>query len=454
MTSSNYYQVNPADTASADAARYPRNFVNYPAMLAPVKWFDRLSRAVRGKPAPFLGDSLAKTFDEVGPLHSRWGTDAELEVVRRNLRLFGRSIDENPHISAIGRFLIKTMINGHLKNRADVIAHYEANRAFIEERGRYTAPILVTGFFRTGTTLLQRLLSEDTNTRSPYTYELEKTVPPLEAGTDPLQDPRIETSAATIGTLKKLAPGFVEKFSESHLWSATEKEEVFTYAQFHNGLTVTNGAGAGREYLHSLFQPDLADALMKYERNFLTMLDAYAPARSHWTNKSPTYAPYFGKIFEHYPDARVIVTHRHPGKNIASFCRLLESWLVPFDEDGSFDKIRFGQMLYTTLQCFFEAPLSYRTAHPERESQIVDCMYRDLFADPIAMVKSIYAKFDLEYTQEFEDRMKVYLEANKQGKYGRHIYTNAEYGLDLDQIQAGLGDYYAKYGYGREPEAP
>jgi hypothetical protein len=366
--------------------------------------------------------------------------------------LFSRSIDDNPHISAIGRFLLATIMLGHLRNRADVIRHYEANREFIESRGRYLAPLLVTGFPRTGTTLLQRLLSEDPNTRSPHTYELEKATPPLRAGADPLHDPRIEKSAATMATLQRLAPGFVEKFSESHLWSATEKEESLTYMQFHNGLSIMNAAQAGREYLCSMTRPDVADALMKYERNFFTMLDAYTPARSHWTNKSPPYAPYFGKIFEHYPDARVVVTHRHPGKNIASVCRLLESWMLPFDEDGSFDKVRMADILLEGVRGFFTAPLAYRAAHPARESQIVDCLYHDLFRDPIAMVRAIYAKFGLEYTQVFEDRMRVYLENNKQGKYGRHKYGNAEYGIDPEQLHVDLRDYYGKYGYGVTPD--
>lgn len=453
MSSFNYYHVGPLDPRGAEPDRYPGNFVRYSPLLAPLRWLDRASRALRNKPAPRLGTRLVAAFDEVGPLHPRWGTADELEVVRGNLRLFSRSIDDNPHISAIGRFLLETIMLGHLRNRADVIRCYEANREFIESRGRYRAPVLVTGFPRTGTTLLQRLLSEDPNTRSPHTYELEKTTPPLRAGADPLHDPRIEKSAATLATLQRLAPGFVEKFSESHLWSATEKEESLTYMQLHNGLNIMNAAQAGREYLCSMTRPDVADALLKYERNFFTMLDAYAPAKSHWTNKAPPYAPYFGKIFEHTPDARVIITHRHPGKNLASVCRLLESWMIPFDEDGSFDKVRMADILFEGVRGFFTTPLAYRAAHPERESQIVDCLYHDLFRDPIGVVKAIYAKFDLEYTLVFEDRMRVYLANNKQGKYGRHTYSNAEYGIDPEQLYVNLRDYYVKYGYGVNPES-
>lgn len=137
---------------------------------------------------------------------------------------------------------------------------------------------------------------------------------------------------------------------------------------------------------------------------------------------------------------------------MASCCRLFESWLIPFDVDGSFDKIGMADILTDAFGVLYDAPLKYREAHPEREAQIVDCLYHELFRDPIAMVKSIYKKFDLEYSQVFEDRMKVYLDNNKQGKYGRHRYTNEEYGIDRDKLYQDHRAYFDKYGYGVHPE--
>lgn len=449
------YHVHPA-TSIHDAAgrhsRYSRNFVRFSPMLRPLAWVDTISQMLRGKPAPLLGEDLVKEFDAVGPLHPRWGTEAELEVLRRSLRLFSQKIDTNPGISPIGRFLIATIMRGHLRNRAEAIAFYEKNRTFIETHGKYDAPIFVTGFPRTGTTLLQRLLSEDPNTRSPYTYEMEKSVPPLVTGADPLTNPRIQKSAATMATLQKLAPGFIEKFGESHVWSPVEREESLMYMSFHCGVNVLNGVAAGREFMKQAFQPEVADAILKYERNYFTMLDAYAPAKTHWTNKAPLYAAYLGKLFEQFPRARVVITHRHPGKNMASCCRLFESWLVPFDIDGSFDKIRMGDIMTDTLSVLYNVPLEVRAAHPEREAQIVDCLYHDLFRDPIGTVKRIYDKFNLEYTQTFDDRMNVYLENNKQGKYGRHRYSNDEYGIDRHELYERNKRYFETYGYGPDPE--
>ena len=41
MPNFNYYHVSPSDTLGADPARYPRNFVEYSPLLAPLRWLDR-----------------------------------------------------------------------------------------------------------------------------------------------------------------------------------------------------------------------------------------------------------------------------------------------------------------------------------------------------------------------------------------------------------------------------
>lgn len=445
------YHVDPRTTRRDRTGRYPPNHVKFPWFLRLLVLRDSLSRGLTGRTTCRIKDSLLDTFDAVHAPAERWGSAEEIEVLRTNLKLFSAAIDQNEYVSPIGRLLIKAIGKGYLDTRAATISFYEAHREFIEANGRYEAPLIVTGFPRTGTTLLQRLLSEDPETRSPYTFEMEVSTPPLEAGLDPLQDPRIEKSTASMAVLAKLAPGFMEKFAESHLWSAVEREESFIYMLAHNGISILNGPKAGRAYIRSTVQPGVADAVMKYERNFFRMLDAYAPVSSHWTNKAPAYAAFFGKLFEYHPDARVVVTHRHPSKNFASVCRLLESWLVAFDRDGSFDKVRFGQMIQEEFAVYLSVPLAFRRASPQYESQIMDCMYQDLFRDPIGMVKRLYSQFGLKYSQEFEDRMKVYLDNNKQGKYGRHRYTNEEYGINPYVLYEHNQSYFDHYGFKAEP---
>jgi hypothetical protein len=216
----------------------------------------------------------------------------------------------------------------------------------------------------------------------------------------------------------------------------------------HNGIFALNIATAGRAYVDHFFRIGDKRPVFRYEHLFLTMLDAYRPAKSHWTLKCPDYAHYFPTILEEYPDARIVVTHRNPLVVLPSYCRLAESWCIAFDEDGSFDKYRFGQFQNILIEKCLMVPLNYRKEHPEKEKQIFDCMYEELFSNPIAIVKRIYHKFGLEYTEAFEERMRIYLENNKQGKYGRHKYSLEEYGFKKESIYQEYKDYMEHYGFG------
>ena len=130
------------------------------------------------------------------------------------------------------------------------------------------------------------------------------------------------------------------------------------------------------------------------------------------------------------------ITHRNPLITLPSLCRLWESWCIAFDKDGSFDKHQFGRFIKLIQERYLTVPINYRKTNPESEQQIFDCMYEALFSDPIAVVKKIYQKFDLEYSEEFEGRMITYLKNNRQGKYGRHKYSLEEYGFNGEIVSA------------------
>ncbi|MCP4258720.1 MAG: sulfotransferase [Planctomycetes bacterium] len=444
---SNYYQRDPRNREPTPSERFPHNHVKYSALLKPLQWIDS-AYGLFGSRAFTTMDAMLREFDSAAPLDKYLGTEDELKRARMLVVSFCEGIDNNPFLCSIGRFLLKKLALDILKNRKKVLHYYHSNKEFIEANGKLKAPVIITGSPRSGTTLLQRLISEDPNTRSPYAFEMDIAIPPMTSDADPLEDSRIKSSGAAITTLSRLAPGFLEKFAESHYVSATEMEDPLFYMLAHNGIFAMNIAPAGRAYIDDFFKIKDKRPVFRYERIFFTMLDAYRPAKSHWTFKSPDYAPYFPMIFQEYPDVRIVVTHRNPLVTLPSYCRFVESWCIAFDQNGTFDKHRFGQFHQEYIEKCLMVPLNYRKEHPEKEEQIFDCMYEELFSDPIAMVKRIYRKFDLEYTKEFEERMRIYLENNKQGKYGRHKYSLNEYGFKGENIYQEYRDYMEQYDFG------
>lgn len=107
------------------------------------------------------------------------GSRDELEQVRNLVKLFCDSSDNNPYLSSIGRTLLRGIALRGLKVRNKVLEYYHSNKGYIEAKGKIEAPVIIAGPPRSGTTLLHRLLSEDPNTRSPYTFEMEVPIPPM-----------------------------------------------------------------------------------------------------------------------------------------------------------------------------------------------------------------------------------------------------------------------------------
>lgn len=83
---------------------------------------------------------------------------------------------------------------------------------------------------------------------------------------------------------------------------------------------------------------------------------------------------------------------------------------------------------------------------PEIDTRVFDLSHRALAADPLTAVRSVYEHFDLPFTNEAETAMKRWLEHPSQ-----HLssvkFTLADFGLDPDEVEAGFGDYRARYGH-------
>jgi len=255
---------------------------------------------------------------------------------------------------------------------------------------------------------------------------METPSPPLAHDKDPLADPRIAQAEDILKELTRSAHGFIDKLTESHLWSATEYEESYFYMLAHNGILVVDAPNAGESYIRALIDVDYHRPVLRYERLFFTMLDAYRPANRTGFSNHPTMRLHSRLLLRNTPDARIVVTHRNPLITLPFVCRLLESWCIAFTRDGCFDKHRFARLVSALSIPYFSVPFSYRRANPDKASHIFDCIYDELFADPIAMVKRFYDFFNLEVTAPFESGMRTYIENNRQGKYGQRTYSLEE----------------------------
>ena len=70
--------------------------------------------------------------------------------------------------------------------------------------------------------------------------------------------------------------------------------------------------------------------------------------------------------------------------------------------------------------------------------------------DPIATMRRLYAWLGDDFTPEVEAGMRAWLQANPQGKWGKHAYRLEQWGLSPQTLAPYFADYLSEYDIERE----
>jgi hypothetical protein len=299
-------------------------------------------------------------------------------------------------------------------------------------------PVFVFGIPRTGTTLLSNLLACDPARRSPLTWEIDDPVPPATSATlksDPRAIARLEQEKAMLAAYPEMG----KYYRNSAVYP---NECIFFMAHDFKALALES-RGKLPNYRDWLFSTDMTSAY-EYHKRFLQLLQADAPGV--WNLKMPSHSLWLGTIKQVYPDARLVWTHRDPFTAMASFCSIISVAHNAFTGKVDTDWLREN--------CSFQAVehadriMDYRERNGE--DSLIDVHYADLVADPIGAMRRLYADLGDDFTPEAEAAMQAWLDENPQGKFGKHEYKLAQYGLSVDELATRFDRYLSRYDIARE----
>jgi hypothetical protein len=289
---------------------------------------------------------------------------------------------------------------------------------------------------RTGTTLLHGLLAQDPASRAPLTWEMMYPSPPRRRGTG--RDRRVTLADRQIRWFHRLNPAF----RSIHPTGAELPEECLVIAshafvsfQFQTMYDVPS-------YESWLEQQDLRPSY-HWHRFFLQHLQWRAPAE-RWVLKAPAHLFGLDALFDAYPDAGIVLTHRAPLEVAASLASLTTVLRGTFSD--AVDPLAVGGEMSRRWCGALQGALAKRDAGRVPAGSVVDVLYPDLMRDPIGVVARIYRAFSLDLTPAAEARMRAFLAANPKDKSGRHRYTLEEFGLDAGEEGARYADYARRFG--------
>jgi len=359
---------------------------------------------------------------------------------QKPLRVLSESCEREAGLTLFGRLAMRGDIQRMLVNRLRIQEDRRRLPAIAGER--IERPLFITGLPRTGTTLLHALLALDPAHRAPLTWEtMYPSPPPYEGGRDD-SAVRIKRTARRLRWLDRLAP----RFQAIHEVGAELPQEciaIMAHTFISLRFLVTHRLPEYAEYLSR------ADDKPAYEfhRRFLQHLQFQASPR-RWVLKAPAHLPALGALLAVYPDARIIQTHRDPMESIPSLASLRTELRQCFarEVDPAVVGPEVAAYWARSLERAGEVRQQADTGH------FYDVRYEDLMNDPLGTLRALYDRLGLAWSREVETRMRNYLDANPQGKHGRHHYRLQHFGLETASIGRLYAQYRTRMGWAEQPQ--
>jgi hypothetical protein len=350
-------------------------------------------------------------------------------------RVFVKSLEEEAQLTLLGRVLARSEIARALEGRLRVEALL-ARHPEIEEQD--VAPVhVVTGLGRSGTSILHELFTLDPDNRVPMLWEMMYPVPPPETASFET-DARIARADLEIRIMDEIVPAM----RTIHELAGDQPNECIFLFAFCFASDMWIGRFHVPGYAVWMGTHDLRPAYAYHER--LLKLLQWRHRKPRWVLKAPSHLSRLRFLFEAYPHARVVVTHRDPLRVLASMVDTFASLKSMSREQSEYEADVRWMAFGNAHLC--QRLTSERKAGKLPEDRIVDLRYADLMADPVAAVRSVYERWDIPFDDALAARIRAHLAARPKDRHGAHEYSFADTGLDLAEERARYAEYQAHFG--------
>lgn len=350
---------------------------------------------------------------------------------REGFAVYVNAAREEGRLNALGIRNMAAAAIGRVQSRF-ALARSLATKPEIVER-RVERPIFISGGWRTGTTLLQRLLGALPGLRALYPAEL--SVPGRFAGLEGaerealldagegahhrlhLLNPTMQAVHPSGGRLAEecvLAMG-----TDMRNWGFTSTLRCPSYAAW---LLTQDMTGSYRRYADILKLLEMPDA-----RRFVL--------------KAPAHTAELERLLTVFPDACVVHLHRDVVETVTSGASLFAVFRSTYSDEV--DPSDVGRYQLEMTATWFERAMAARAAHPGAD--VLDVSFAELVAGPVATAEKICRRFDVGWADVSRVAAVTQLAALKT-QHGAHKYTPQEFGLEPEEIRARLSPYRARFG--------
>jgi hypothetical protein len=296
---------------------------------------------------------------------------------------------------------------------------------------RIVRPLVIAGIPRTGTTALHQILSLDPRFQGLESWIIPNPIvrpPRAEWAAHPLfqaaaeRARALEAAASRAVALHRIEPGDVDECLALMM-------QTFVTNQLPSLLDLPT---YDDWYLAQ-------DELSSYRRLADNLrLIGHRERDKTWLLKNPTHFLRSGSLLEVFPDACVVLTRRDPVRTLVSLSSLLAAYRGD-PAPGSPEAKRIGPR---QLRIYEQATRHTRDVRARRPDAFHEVHQEELARDPLAVVRGVYARFDLELRPDVEARMKEWIRAQPERDAvlarGRRLEAPEDFGLDAEEIRERL----------------
>ncbi|SMY09154.1 sulfotransferase family protein [Flavimaricola marinus] len=306
---------------------------------------------------------------------------ADLDDQAERLSFMGKKL--------LQRALVETLLKRACTDRAPAAQSPAPSRP---------APIFIVAPFRSGTTLLHRLWSQDPKVQAPATWQVSLANP------EPSQT---DAAIAAVATYLERTAQISPALARLHPTGATLPEECF-------GLLEPSFCAPSflfwadlPEYRRWLGRRSRRDWEKAYRR-YAGGLDRIAARQTpQWILKSPFHLWGLQGVLDVFPEARIIQIHRDPAKVMASTAALLQANRMLFARSTPpADPSAAADLMQTALSA---ANTARAGADPAR---FIDVDYDGLTRDPVGTIDRLYGQLGQTLGAEARQRMDTWLKDN------------------------------------------
>lgn len=311
-------------------------------------------------------------------------------------------------------------------------------------RQKISAPLIVVGPPRSGSTLLHTLLSLDQDNMAPEHWICREPSPPPAQG--PPDADRLKRADETMAGLFGLIPDiFVTHpymIEEGSGALAECGSDILSLAFTSQQMWCFWGGDIYRRYL---LEADHTAALGLHH-DFLQHIQ-WGNAGKRWALKGSDHMLWMGELAAQYPDAKLIWTHRDLAQQLGSLASV-QSILLGLRGHPITPEERSAQGKRAIELQHASIVKAMRAREIIGDERFLDISYHDVMNDHLREVERIYDWAGLTVSGAHADRIRDWLKDHSQTKHGVHKHSPEEFGMDAESVNARFAAYRKKFGFG------